>query len=196
MELRRSRGPHGEFNSGVEETECRTVSVGDTIIRAHRLEVIQVEWSQEEDGIIAILTNDEMLRFFSISEPSVPRLILNISNKSSSGQHCVTLQEEGGMVGFSLSDGIAFLLQDQLDIQSVPLREGALISPPVPMYPFNEDNYNGNGRGLLLLPTQPPVLVVASSNGTILHCIFIQEVRASTCFSVSYMNMYICMNLL
>lgn len=176
MELRRSRGPYGEFNSGIEETECRTVSMGDAIIRAHRLEVIQVEWSREEDGLLAILTTDEMLRFFSFSEPNLPRLILNTSSKSISNPHCLTLQDEGSIMRFSLSDCMVFLLQDQLDIQTISLREGSLVSPPVPMYPFNEDNYSGNGRGLLLLPTQPPVMVVASSKGTILHCIFMQEV--------------------
>jgi hypothetical protein len=61
-----------------------------------------------------------------------------------------------------------------MDVQVIPLSEGAQPSCPLPIYPLVEDNYNCVGRDLLLLPTQPPLLVIAVDDGRVFHCLYVK----------------------
>ena len=126
--------------------------------------------------MITILTNDGVLRLFSLIQPSIPQLSLSLSLTFPSQSHSVKLDdEEGHIIAFTLLNNTAFLLQDKMDLQTIPLKEGGQPSSPLPMYPLVEDNYSGNGCGLLVLPTQPPVIILGSENGTILHCVFVSS---------------------
>lgn len=169
MVLRRSRGPYGEFSGGNRESDCRTLAIGNTIIRAHCLNVIQVQWCPNMDSTIAVLTSDEKLRLYTITEPNIPLLCVNTSLNATS--HALKLPDEKTMC-FSFYNDMLFLLQDQLSVQTLTLREGSLPSMPLPMYPLMNDNYEEEGCGLLVLPTTPPVLVLASTGGRIRHCVY------------------------
>ena len=138
--------------------------------------VLQTQWHPEDDKVITILTSDGVLRLFSIIQPSIPQLSLYLSLTLPSQPHSVRLdEEEGQIITFALLNDTAFLLQDKMDLQTIPLKEGGQPSSPLPMYPLVEDNYSGNGCGLLVLPTQPPVIVIGSENCTILHCVFVSS---------------------
>lgn len=176
LELRRQRGPCGEFAGGISETDCRTISVGSSLIRAHCLEVLHVQWHPNDDKTIAVLTSDELIRIYHISNPSVPTLSLNVLSRHSQS-HAVTLEEDY-VISFALSDDIVFLLLKSLEVQIISLKEGAQPSLSLPMYPLDKDNYSGIGCGLLLLPTQPLVLIIASANG-VLHCVFAENDEVS-----------------
>ena len=176
LELRRQRGPEGEFAGGVSEADCRTVSIGGSLIRAHCLKVLQARWHPEDDKTIAILTSDDMIRLYHLSQPSIPVLTLNLMpGLAYQRRHSVTLDEDNEIVSFCLSGDAIFLLQKSLDIQTILLKEGACPSISLPMYPLVDNNYSWSGCDMLLLPTQPPVLVIASVDGRILHCVYVKN---------------------
>ena len=138
--------------------------------------ILQTQWHPEDDKMITVLTSDGVLRLFSIIQPSIPQLSLYLSLTLPSQSHSVRLdEEEGQIISFTLLNDTAFLLQDKMDLQTISLKEGGQPSSPLPMYPLVEDNYSGNGCGLLVLSTQPPVIVLGSENGTILHCVFVSS---------------------
>lgn len=43
------------------------------------------------------------------------------------------------------------------------------------MYPPAEDNYGSESCSLLCLPSQPPVLILATSEGQLHHCLVVEE---------------------
>ena len=191
MELRRQRGPNGEFCGGVKEADCRTVPIANTLIRAHHLEVLQVEWHQDQTGIIAVLTKDGGLRLFSLNKPNVPQLTLRVSLIETCHSHALRLEEAGSVIAFSIFKNKIILLQDRMELQIAPLKEGGQPSSPLRMYPVVEDNYSGRGCDMLLLSMYPPVVVLASDNGRLLHCVYINaEEQGDVCM---YVCMYVCM---
>lgn len=49
------------------------------------------------------------------------------------------------------------------------------LTGPLRMYPAAEDNYGTEACSILCLETQPPVLVVATSEGKLHHCLLLNQ---------------------
>ena len=173
MELWKQRGPYGEFSGGMAEVDCRTISIGDTLIRAHQLNVLQVEWHQEDSNLIGVLSDDGALRLYRLSNPAVPHITLAVSNPHSTYSRLLCLDEGGVVTSFTFSSDGILLLQDSLGLQTVPIRDGEKPTPPLPMYPLDKDNYSDTACDLLVIMTHPPVVVMATTTGRLLHCVFI-----------------------
>ncbi len=174
MELWRQRGPNGEFNGGVAEVDCRTVAIGDTLIRAHRLTVIQAKW-HHDDNFIGILSNDGSLRLYMISNPLVPHITLRVSEPHSTYTRAISLDQGGVAISFSFLTNSIVLLQDRMDIHTVVMKNGEQSSPPLPMYPVDKDNYSNTASDLLVILSRPPVVVMATANGRLLHAVLLES---------------------
>jgi nuclear pore complex protein Nup88 len=53
-------------------------------------------------------------------------------------------------------------------------RKSGLVGP-LRMYPEAEDNYGGDACSLLVLDTKPPVVAMATSNGTVYHSLLMSN---------------------
>lgn len=174
IELWRQRGPHGEFSGGVAEVDCRTIPVGDTLIRAHRLIILQVEWHPEDSNIIGALFNDGGLRLFKLSNPGIPFITLIVSNPHSTFSQLLRLDQSGVVISFYFASNNIILLQDTMDIQTVPIRDGEQPTVPLPMYPLDKDNYSDTACGMMVIQSRPPIIVMATTTGRLLHCILLE----------------------
>ena len=172
IELWRQRGPCGEFSGGVAEVDCRTIAVGDTLIRAHRLTILKVEWHFEEHGLLGILSNDGALRLYHLSNPHAPQLTLCVSAPHPTHSQTLCLDKEGTVVSFSFLPRDVLLMQDCLELQTVSLKEGEQPTPPLPMYPIDKHNYSDMAQDILVIPSHPPVVVMATESGRLLHCVY------------------------
>lgn len=174
MGLRRQRGTEGEFGGGIKELECSTTPIGRTLIQAHCIDVLQACWHPDQTNILAIFTSDGGLRIFSLTQPSIPQLSLRVCSNPPLSYYTLN-EDDGTVVSFYLTSSSIFLLNDRLDLKTVKLKEGSEPSLPLKMFPLNEDNYSGNGCGLLLLQTTPPIVVIAVDDGKLLHCVYLKE---------------------
>ncbi len=173
IELWRQRGPHGEFSGGVSDVDCRTVSIGDTLIRAHRLHTVQVKWHHDDNNIIAILTIDGALRLYKLSEPSVPFITMTVSIPHPQYSRAISLDQQNVVTAFNFmsNDSIA-LLQNCMDIQTILINNGEQPTSPLPMFPIDKDNYGDTASTLLIIPSCPPVIVMATTSGRLLHSVY------------------------
>lgn len=172
--------------------DCRTIPIGDTIIRAHRLLVLQAEWHPEDSTVIGALFNDGGLRLFKLSNPAVPFMTLIVSNPHSTFSQLLRLHQSGVVISFSFATNKIILLQDTMDIQTIPIKDGEQPTVPLPMYPLDKDNYSDTACGMLVLQTHPPIIVMATTTGRLLHCILL-EFQDDDENGVSFvMSIYIC----
>ena len=179
LELRRHRGPGGEFAGGALETDCFTQPVASTLLRAHCLTIQHASWHPEQSDTLLLLTSDGVLRLFSLTHPEVPQLSVSALPTAQTPQ-TLRLEEEGGVVACSVLGESALLLLGQADVLAVGLHVGAQPSPPLPMHPVTEDSYTASGCDMLVLHSSPPVLVVATDNRMVLHCVYVSgEERVS-----------------
>ena len=75
-----------------------------------------------------------------------------------------------------------FALRDTGDVIATSLApptssaSSPLSSEPLPMHPMSEDNYGtDDAAGLILLETTPLVLIIAHSDGTLYHCVYMES---------------------
>ncbi|XP_067015335.2 nuclear pore complex protein Nup88 [Anabrus simplex] len=54
-------------------------------------------------------------------------------------------------------------------------RSACRVVGPLSMYPSTDDNYGTDMCSLLVLPTLPPIVVIASSAGTLFHCLLLND---------------------
>lgn len=175
MRLVRQRGQFGEFGGGQKTVNCKVTSVASDLfcIHRHSLTLVQVAWHPTQPGSLCLLTSDDTLRVYGLADPSVPLLLLPLSDSPPAS---CTLEDT--VVAFSVWPDSVFFLRDTGDVYRTSLggiAGGRASSPPLPMHPSAEDNYGSDACSLLVLPTSPRVLVIANSNGVIYHCIYIQE---------------------
>ena len=78
----------------------------------------------------------------------------------------------------------------------VPLVTKATPLSALGMHPPAEDNFGSDATSLLVLPTDPPCLVIANANGVLHHCVYLDagEVgsRPLSVYTCVYIYMYVC----
>ena len=179
LELRRHRGPGGEFAGGALETDCLATPVASTLLRAHNLTIQHTSWHPDQLDMLLLLTSDGVLRLFSLTHPEVPHLSVSVLPTAQTPQ-TLRLEEEGSVVACAMLGECVLLLLERVDVLVVGLHVGAQPSPPLPMHPVTEDSYTAGGCDLLVLSSSPPVVVVATDSGRVLHCVYIsREERVS-----------------
>lgn len=61
----------------------------------------------------------------------------------------------------------------------------------IKMKPGNKNNYGSNARSLLVIPCQPPVVVIACMDGTIYHAVSLDQDDEKVSFEVFFSRQFI-----
>ena len=176
LELRRVRGEGGEFSGGAGDCECSTTLIASTMLRAHCLTVQSARWYNMDT--LLLLTSDGGLRLFSMAYPEIPQLSLSTLS-SMQVPRTLRLEEEGPIVVSVVHKDTVLMLLERVDVLTIDLHVGAQPSAPLPMHPVTEESYTAGGCDMLVLPTTPPVLIIATDSGRLLHCVYISEDEVS-----------------
>ena len=138
------------------------------------IKLLQVEWHPDTPGVLIFLSSDNVLRLINLANPDFAFLTIPLLSGSASE---ISLKDP--MVNFTLLSNTAFVLQDNGDVFKVPLVSKATFPTALGMHPPAEDNYGSDATSLLVLPTNPPALVIANGNGVLHHCVYLDsgEVR-------------------
>ena len=133
-----------------------------------------MEWHPDTPGVLIFLTSDNVLRLVNLANPGFPFLTIPLLSGSASE---ISLKDP--MVNFTLFSNTVFVLQDNGDVFKVPLVSKATFPSALGMHPPAEDNYGSDATSLLVLPTNPPALIIANGNGVLHHCVYLDsgEVR-------------------
>lgn len=140
-----------------------------------------MEWHPESPGVLIFLTSDNVLRLVSLANPDFAVLTIPILSGSVSE---ISLKDP--VVSFGLLSNTAFVLQDSGDVFKIPLTSGAPPPSALGMHPPAEDNYGSDAMSLLVLPTNPPALVIANGNGVLHHCVYLDSGEVCNRRSVMY----------
>ena len=155
---------------------CRSIQIASDFFKVHCdfIKLLQVEWHPDTPGVLIFLTSDNILRLVNLANPDFAFLTIPLLSGSASE---ISLKDP--MVNFTLLSNTAFVLQDNGDVFKVPLVSKATFPSALGMHPPAEDNYGSDATSLLVLPTNPPALVIANGNGVLLHCVYLDsgEVR-------------------
>eukprot|EP00112_Aurelia_sp_Birch-Aquarium-sp1_P012926 Seg2723.3 transcript_id=Seg2723.3/GoldUCD/mRNA.D3Y31 product="Nuclear pore complex protein Nup88" protein_id=Seg2723.3/GoldUCD/D3Y31 len=199
MEMPRQWGKNSLFVGGQPNIICRSVPIGESILRKHlNVKVLQMEWflGSSSDSHLIILTNDNFLRFYDVVQADKPltaiRLFSDIdstANKNLSMNFASALGEMA--VSFSIAPEIIdeekipvhpiFVMQENGDVWIVWTRINsqnrfiAIQKGPITMMPESDDNYGGEFCSILCLKTSPTIVVLATKNRCIHHCILLDS---------------------
>ena len=145
-------------------------------MRAHRLSILQVKWRDDDDNTIGVLTNDGALRLYRLADPSVPSVTMLVSVPRPEYSRVLSLDQQTDIIAFNFmsSNNNIILLQSCMDVQTIRIYNGEQPIPPLPMYPIDKDNYSDTASGLLLILSCPPVVVMATTTGRLLHSIYME----------------------
>ena len=150
----------------------RSIQIASDFFKVHYdfIKLLQVEWHPDTPGVLIFLTSDNVLRLVNLANPDFAFLTIPLLSGSASD---ISLKDP--MVNFSLLSGTAFVLQDSGDVFKVPLVSQATSPSALGMHPPAEDNYGSDATSLLVLPTNPPALVIANGNGVLHHCVYLDS---------------------
>ena len=148
----------------------RATPITNDFFKVHHdfVKLLQVEWHPTKPGILIFLTSDNVLRLVNLADPESAFLTIPLLSGSASE---ISLKDP--IVNFCLLSDTAFVLQDGGDVFKVPLVTKAMPLSALGMHPPAEDNYGSDATSLLVLPTDPPCLVIANANGVLHHCVYL-----------------------
>ncbi|XP_064459760.1 nucleoporin 88-like isoform X1 [Ornithodoros turicata] len=172
-----------------EKAVCRSWPIGEHFFLCNKSVVVtDVAWhpDSETDSHILVLTSDNHLRLYNISEPQAPQLMLPVgvchglssSIGASLGEDTAVSFDFGQQLECSKSRQV-FILMGSGDVylthisstdENSTMYSGRVMGP-LNMQPPSEDNYGVDGYSLLCLPSPVPVLVIATTAGTLYHCL-------------------------
>ena len=163
----------------------RTVSVASHVFTINDcLTLVQVSWYPSSPNTLALLTSDNFLQLFNLAEPELPVLKVPLLPSSTGIQlhhHHGLNMDQDCVVGFSLWNRSAFILQDSQDValSLISLTQHPHPLPkPLRIYPPADDNYWSTPSSLLVLNTTPLAVVVADKTGMVYHCVYLEEESA------------------
>lgn len=133
-----------------------------------------MEWHQTTPGVLIFLTSDNILRFVNLANPDFAFLTLPLLSGPASE---ISLKDP--MVNFCLLSDTAFVLQDGGDVYKFSLTSRTGPPSALGMHPPAEDNYGSDATSLLVLPTDPPCLIIANGNGVLHHCVYLDSGEVS-----------------
>lgn len=171
----------------------RATPITNDFFKVHHdfVKLLQAEWHPTKPGVLVFLTSDNVLRLVNLANPEFAFLIIPLLSGSTS---VISLKDP--IVNFCLLSDTAFVLQDGGDVFKVPLVTKATPLSALGMHPPAEDNFGSDATSLLVLPTDPPCLVIANANGVLHHCVYLDagEVgsRPLSVYTCVYIYMYVC----
>ena len=168
--LKRQRGEYGEFAGGHKKVNCKVVVVARELltIYAQSLELLQASWHPESPHCMCLLTSDNTLRMFGLSEPDTPLVTIQLGGSTLSR----SLRVQDTFIAFQFWAASVIVLQDNGDVWLCDFRDGAAPNSPLSMRPPSEDNYSSDPCSILVLSLELCVVVIANGNGMLHHCIF------------------------
>ena len=151
---------------------CRSIQIASDFFKVHYdfIKLLQVEWHPDTPGVLIFLTSDNVLHLVNLANPDFPFLTIPLLSGSASE---ISLKDP--MVNFTLFSNTVFVLQDNGDVFKVPLVSKAMFPSALGMHPPAEDNYGSDATSLLVLPTNPPALIIANGNGVLHHCVYLDS---------------------
>ncbi|XP_042146993.1 nuclear pore complex protein Nup88 [Ixodes scapularis] len=186
-----------------EKASCRSWSLGEHFFLCNKSVLVShVAWhpDSEADCHALALTSDSNLRLYSVTEPQAPQFILPVG-ASHGASSTISSSLGDAAVGFDFGHATAgksparqvFVLMGSGDVylthvsprddnSTVHLRK---VLGPLTMQPQSDDNYGVDGYSLVCLQAAVPILAIATTFGTLYHCLALDEPRNET-FSQSF----------
>ncbi|XP_077510500.1 nuclear pore complex protein Nup88 [Amblyomma americanum] len=172
-----------------EKELCRSWTLGEHFFLCHKaVSLVDVAWHPDsESGChVLALTNDNNLRLYDIAEPQSAQLVLPLGGNQSLS-NAISASVGDAAVSFDFGDlspggksRQVFVLMGSGDIYltHVSPRDDnrSYLQPvlgPLSMQPQAEDNYGVDGYSLICLPAPVPLLAIATTGGTLYHCLAI-----------------------
>ncbi|KAH7955434.1 hypothetical protein HPB52_000878 [Rhipicephalus sanguineus] len=169
------------------KTSCKSWTLGEHFFLCHKsVSLVDIAWHPDsESGLhVLALTSDNNLRLYDIVEPQSAQLVLPVGvNHSLSGTLSASVGDAA--VSFDFGDLPAegkarqvFVLGGSGDIYLTHVSpqddNRSHLRPvfgPLSMQPQAEDNYGVDGFSIICLPGAVPVLAIATTGGTLYHCL-------------------------
>ncbi|XP_037288950.1 nucleoporin 88 [Rhipicephalus microplus] len=166
---------------------CKSWTLGEHFFLCHKsVSLVDIAWHPDsESGLhVLALTSDNNLRLYDILEPQSAQLVLPVGvNHNLSGTLSASVGDAA--VSFDFGDFPAegearqvFVLGGSGDIYLTHVSpqddNRSHLRPvfgPLSMQPQAEDNYGVDGFSIICLPGAVPVLAVATTGGTLYHCL-------------------------
>ncbi|XP_037567159.1 nucleoporin 88 [Dermacentor silvarum] len=170
-----------------KKASCRSWTLGEHFFLCHKsISLVDIAWHPDsESGLhVLALTSDNNLRLYDISEPQSAQLVLPVGvNHGITGTISASVGDAA--VSFDFGDLSAegkarqvFVLMGSGDIYLTHVSpqddNRSHLRPvfgPLSMQPQAEDNYGVDGYSLICLPAAVPMLAIATTGGTLYHCL-------------------------
>ncbi|CAM1301532.1 NUP88 (predicted), partial [Pycnogonum litorale] len=205
LEVPQRWGKNAEFQGGKDTVICRSRTIAERFfVCNNRIKVLQVRWfpvvDGQQDNYLVTLCSDNYLRIYRVDDPQSPVQVYCLSEHSSlsltrTSSVAVSLGETAVSFDFGPSVGEEkksrgedivyplFILRGNGDVYSMMLQPPGLkkikrttmMQGPLTMHPAADDNYGVDAFSILCLQCSPPVLVIATSSGTLYHCVVLEK---------------------
>ncbi|XP_065283510.1 nucleoporin 88 [Dermacentor albipictus] len=170
-----------------KKASCRSWTLGEHFFLCHKsISLVDVAWHPDsESGLhVLTLTSDNNLRLYDIAEPQSAQLVLPVGvNLGVTGTLSASVGDAA--VSFDFGDLSAegkarqvFVLMGSGDIYLTHVSpqddNRSHLRPvfgPLSMQPQAEDNYGVDGYSLICLRAAVPMLAIATTGGTLYHCL-------------------------
>ncbi|XP_074641709.1 nucleoporin 88-like [Tubulanus polymorphus] len=214
IELPRRWGKYNLCEGGKSSISCRTIPIGERFFASHsKVKLLHAAWHPggESHSHIALLTSDCAFSLYDLNDAEVAEQYVTLSENgvsldvSSSKTHFNTAlgdQPVSFDFGSSISVQTNRNSKSRIDVWPVYVLWGngnvfrLLISPkekfqanfvgPLAMLPPAEDNYGTDACSIMCLDTQPPILVIATCEGNLYHCIVLPKDDCDTASEISW----------
>uniref|UniRef100_A0A8D8RDG0 Nuclear pore complex protein Nup88 n=1 Tax=Cacopsylla melanoneura TaxID=428564 RepID=A0A8D8RDG0_9HEMI len=194
MDLPNTRGIGGGFAFGKEKILCKCVSLDERYFACNpSLQVTQVRFQPEAPGddLLLVLTSGNELRLYCAR--SGRSSSQRIDTSAPAQPPALTLTSLGHVTidfqflppqfkGEELEFPILVLFQDgEVHMVNMVIRHNELTFSPhqvigsLPFLPHASDNYAEDSSSILVLPCSPPLVCIASSTGTLHHCLLFKN---------------------
>lgn len=196
VEMPRKWGRRYKSDSKESQTYCKTFNINERLFTCEkRLRTLHVAWHPlgiEAKQVLCILTNDNRLRFHDVTANRELQVI-NLKIQSDHDDQ----DSDGLCLGISMLNlgefavcfdfGPPMVIQEPDVLWPIYILMGSgdvyliytnfqnptyaeHIIGPLTMLPQAEDNYGSDACSLVVLDSSPPLLAIATPNGSIYHC--------------------------
>ncbi|XP_014780339.1 nucleoporin 88 isoform X1 [Octopus bimaculoides] len=205
MQMPQQSGKNAMYGGGKHNLVVRTFPLVERLLVSHAdIRLLQVTWHPGSyyDGHLVFLALDNILRICDINEPDkiFQEISLSSSNVSPSMHYSLYSVAIGdAAVSFDFGSitelpcksrttskktrlvwpiyilrgsGDVLLLYSDITSKSSKF---SLLTGPLLVHPPAEDNYGTDACSILCLQTTPPVVVIATNEGKLHHCIVLNE---------------------
>ena len=154
------------------------VPIANDYFTIHQPPLLQVSWHPTAPFQLALLTMDNMIRFYSLADPELVILSLSLPSSPTAG---VLHSMKDPVVAFGLWQNSAFILQEGGEVTLATLTQATPPPPPLLIHPQTDEDCDSEASSMLILPSQPCVVVIATTNGTVNHCVYLDDEEREVC---------------